>query len=327
MANKNILLGMLTITLVFGLTFMGCDIIKGDEEGDNSYKESFKGTWFGTFTPSGGEEKGATITFSDTRWTLTAAGINQSGPYEKSSIPNTVNLIQSSIPIGAATVVPILGTLSVNFILGEYNGSSGRFNSSRDNTGEFNGTWTGTFTPTGSGAIEGATIKFEDATWNLIAGGSINISGTYSQQIDSNIANLMQGGIPVGAATIVPLAGTLALTFLPTADTKGTGSFNSGTHQGDSFVGTWTGTYKLSGGEDKDATIVFTENRWTLTATGISETGTYEKTSLLPNTATANLIQSGGITIGTVTLLPVVRTLTVNILLGSAIGSGSFERQ
>jgi hypothetical protein len=322
MTNKQIFLVMLAITLAFGLTFMGCD---KDSEEDEA---SFIGEWSGNYTLSGEDEaKVAVITFTATTWTLTAVelGINQSGTYEKSILNSATLKSKDGYIVGTATIIPITGTLTLSIIQGIASGK-GSFNSGKRNTGEFKGTWTGTFEPT-EGEEKDATIEFTDATWILKTGATKIDEGTYTQ-INSYSANLMQGVKPIGNVTIIPIAGTLSLRFLPTSDTKGTGNFNCGTQQGDSFKGTWTGTYKPSGGNDiPGATFAFSGNSWTLSYGTTTQTGTYEETSLLPTTATASLkTGSQGITVGTASVLLLVNKLTVTIMQGNASGSGSFNR-
>jgi hypothetical protein len=317
MKNKNIMLLMLAITLVFGLTLMGCDEDNPLGGGDTS----FEGDWSGNFTPSGEAETTAIITFTSTTWTFKAAGagINKTGTYEKILAVATLKDSQG-YTLGTATIIPLTETLTLNILQGNASGS-GSFMSGRNNSGEFDGTWTGTFTPTGSDAIEGATIKFEDATWTLIAGSTF--TGTY-KQLTSETATLMQGVTPVGSVAIAPLLGNLEVIIL-TSDAKGTGNFKGGTE--DSFKGQWTGTYKPSEGEEiSGATINFTETTWTLTATGINRTGPYQETSLLPSTATATLKDNQGYTVGTASVVYLVNKLKVDIIQGTASGSGSFTR-
>jgi hypothetical protein len=207
MANKNILLVMLAITLVFGLTFIGCDVIDSVKGGD----ESFVGTWSGTFKPTGEEEIEATIIFTATKWTLTAVGYNQSGPYEKSSIPNTVALKIQGLPtpIGTASVTPIAETLTIIIPTG-----SGSFKSGESNTGDsFVGLWTGNYKELGEQEVP-ATITFTDNTWSLKYG-SETINGSYTKSSIGYTATLTVLDITFGTAVLNPITKTLTVTVGP----------------------------------------------------------------------------------------------------------------
>jgi hypothetical protein len=222
MANNKILLGILAITLVFGLTFMGCDEIKDvlNPEGDGN---PFIGEWSGTFIPkvSGveGDEIDATITFTDTKWTLTAgetgpSQIKLSGTYSDSIIPSiggskTVDLnSQDGIIIASATYTSILTvkTIKVNFILSTYNGSSGSFKSGGSNTDSFVGKWSGTYDNDPS-----ATITFTDTTWSL-KHGTTTQSGQYTKSSIGYTATLTISEITFGTAALNPITGTLTIT-------------------------------------------------------------------------------------------------------------------
>jgi hypothetical protein len=223
MANKNILLLMLAITLAFGLTLIGC----GEDTDDNSYKDSFKGEWTGTFTPNGGEALEATIVFTDSKWTLTAEGISQSGTYSKASLPpNSVNLKISGITIGSATAASVIGigALQVTFSpLADIYGS-GTFSKIESNIqGDFVGAWTGNFTTSGGDEIT-ATITFTDSTWTL-GPTTISASGTYEKSSSYSASLKAQGGILIGTAILNPANGTLKVTILPIADHSGSGTF------------------------------------------------------------------------------------------------------
>jgi hypothetical protein len=233
MTNKNILLVMLAITLVFGLTFMGCDEIKDviNPEGDGN---PFKGDWSGTFTPKvegvEGDEIEATITFTDTRWTLTAQGINQSGPYSDSIIPSigsskTVDLEKDGITIATATYASLLNvkSLTVKFILGAYSGSSGSFKSGGINTSDsFIGTWNGNYTPS-EGDETTATITFTESSWTLKVG-TTTTSGTYEKSSIGYTATLKVSGVSAGTAVLNPITGKLSVNIL-LSNSSGSGSF------------------------------------------------------------------------------------------------------
>jgi hypothetical protein len=215
MTNKKILLGILAITLVFGLTLIGCD---GDNPigGDDN---PFIGEWSGTFTPkvSGveGDEIDATITFTDTRWTLSAGDINLSGTYSDSIIPSigsskTVDLnSQDGITIATATYTSILNvkTIKVNFILSTYSGSSGSFKSgSNIQDDSFVGKWTGEYDDDPS-----ATITFTDTTWTLKYGTTTQ-NGQYTKSSIGYTATLTISGVTFGTAALNPITGTLTIT-------------------------------------------------------------------------------------------------------------------
>jgi hypothetical protein len=221
MKNKQTLLVMLAITLAFGLALIGC----GEDNPLNQDDNPFKGDWSGTFTPKVNGEEGdeieAIITFTDTRWTLTAgeAGPNQiklSGTYSDSIVPSigsskTVDLNNSDgIPIATATYASLLNvkTVTVNFtIFGTYSGSSGSFKSgSNIQDDSFVGKWTGEYDDDTS-----ATITFTDTTWTLKHGATTQ-NGQYSKSSIGYTATLTISEITFGTATLNPITGTLTIT-------------------------------------------------------------------------------------------------------------------
>jgi hypothetical protein len=219
MTNKKILLGILAITLVFGMTFIGCD---EDSEGN-----PYIGEWSGTFTPKKngvtGQEAGAKIIFTDTTWTLewtstSETPVTLNGTYTKGAI-------NANLAIGdynnTASASIILNKLKLTFSNGEYNGSSGDFTRVKDApTDAFIGSWSGTFTPNGKDATT-ATITFTATEWTFVAG-DINENGTYTKAYGYT-ATLKQTTYDIGTALVNPLNGSLTVTFT-TGTPKGSGS-------------------------------------------------------------------------------------------------------
>jgi hypothetical protein len=228
MTNKKILLGMLAIGLVFGLALIGCD---GDNPigGDDN---PFEGDWKGNFTPKedgeDGEEIEATISFTDTTWILLAGDITLNGTYTQSST-YTASLIKQGVTIGTAIVNPVglTSTLTLT-ILGSDHPGSGSFESDKSNipSDSFDGTWFGTYTPSGSSEISNATITFTDTTWKL-APSAIAQNGTYTSSIQYT-ATLKVQGLTIGSAVISPLDQNLTVTILlGTSSGKGTFTRNA----------------------------------------------------------------------------------------------------
>jgi hypothetical protein len=203
MANKNILLVMLAITLLFGLTLTGCD-----KDPDAEYDKNFKGVWSGTFTPKDGEEIEATIEFKDTTWILKAGTtINYNGTYDQSS-NYTATLKMLSLPFGIADFNPLNNTLTVRITTVLETGT-GSFTGNQSNP--FNGTWNGTYKEVGEDEVA-ATITFTDNTWTMRAG-TTNNSGDYTRSDIGFTATFTSQGIPFGTAICNPVTGNITGTI------------------------------------------------------------------------------------------------------------------
>jgi hypothetical protein len=212
MTNKKNLLGIWVITLVFGMTIMGCVSAPSDSN-------PYIGDWSGTFKPSGGQEVEATISFTDTAWTLTAGTLTLNGSYTRGTIQATLSLGNYTVASASA----LLTKLTVTFNNGEYNGSSGSFTTTtaKLNTDPFKGAWSGTFKPSGGQEVK-ATITFTDTAWTLTAG-TISLNGTYTKSKIGYTATLTQAQYNIGTGLVNPISEALTLTI-----TNGTNSGSSG---------------------------------------------------------------------------------------------------
>ena len=95
MANKNIFWGILVLTLVFGMTFVGCDNGTPKDELDGT-------TWSGNF-----EFSGFVLTFNSPNFTLT------DGSNPETVINGTYSISGNNVTVTYNTVVDIF-TLSGN---------------------------------------------------------------------------------------------------------------------------------------------------------------------------------------------------------------------
>jgi hypothetical protein len=210
MENRKILLGMLVITLVFGMTVLGCDEPEDPER-------PFKGTWNGSYTESGQPAVEAKVTITDTGWTLTVGEGDQektlrSGTYtwkKVATIPTAslkVKTDQGTFEIGTGTLAFAVLTFRLN--TGTVGAGSGTFKRAKGEP--FVGTWNGTFTPTSTGSpVTNASIVLTSSnTWNLTAG-AITSNGTYTKsriglKVDLDIVT-DQGNFPkVGTVLLAP---------------------------------------------------------------------------------------------------------------------------
>ena len=204
MDNKRFWLGMLVITLVFGMTVLGCDDSIKDK-----IENSYNGDWSGTFTKSDGTEVEATIVFTDTTWTLkVGTDVAIAGTYTKTAVKATLSTDVSGSTYPVATASILLSNLTVTFNYGTYNGSSGSFTRVKDDTqtDPFIGTWNGTLSASGETAGSSATIAFTDTAWTLTVGSDTS-SGTYTKSTIGYTAELKtaDGLYPVGTCIVNPV--------------------------------------------------------------------------------------------------------------------------
>jgi len=188
MTNKKILLVMLAITLVFGMTVIGCDgenpIFNNDDE------NPYVGDWTaGTFKlkqtgDTSAVEVEAKITFTDTTWTLTAESTPETiinGTYTIDTLGGAT-LVMEGYEVGYC-VKPFGGITIVTFSIGKYKDSSGSFTRVKEDP--FTNIWSGTLKK-GSTNVN-ATITFtDDLGWTLVIDSTpaeTTINGTYTKSI------------------------------------------------------------------------------------------------------------------------------------------------
>jgi hypothetical protein len=216
MANKKILLGMLVITLVFGMTVVGCDDSTDD-------KNPYVGAWTTVnFTLKKTDTAGnttttenieATIKFTETEWTLTTDEEEIKGTYALGTLKTAI------LKIGTYTVAnclpPALDSLVVAFNSGDYEGSTGNFERVKEEkpaTDPFIGTWTGTLKKSGQTDVS-ATIVFTETNWTL-TGGSKTMTGTYKKSEDLGVtASLTEGTYKVGSCFSNIIKGSLTVSI------------------------------------------------------------------------------------------------------------------
>jgi hypothetical protein len=121
-ATGVIALNNLTITFTAG-AYGGA---KGSFTRVKVSSDSFKGTWTGTYTPTLGTARSATIKFDDDTWELTAGAIALNGSYTKSTLGLTASLKTTTdigdVGIGEAILNPITKELTVIITLLGSNG-------------------------------------------------------------------------------------------------------------------------------------------------------------------------------------------------------------
>ena len=164
---------MLVITLVFGMTVIGCDLLLPNTPSDDN---SFIGEWGGTVGKNGEEGTEAKITFTDTTWTLTVGTETTNGKYTKKTSV-TATLEEGDYTIASCIIVLIDG-LTVTFTNGKYKENVGDF--TRIKEPPFSGTYSGTMTKSGTSTPESAAITFTDTTWTLTIGNE-SMTGTYTK--------------------------------------------------------------------------------------------------------------------------------------------------
>jgi len=185
MTNKKFLLGMLAIALVFGMTFIGCD------DGTTEEGNPFIGEFSGTFKlKNATEDVEATMTFTDTTWTLTAGATNQEGTYTRGKLSSATLFINTDEGnVNSATCLLAIDALTLNFNsnIDKYSGSSGTFKRIKDPPkGILVGTWNGTLSK-GPDTKSDVTITFTDTDtkWSLTIGttppSTPTLSGIYTK--------------------------------------------------------------------------------------------------------------------------------------------------
>jgi hypothetical protein len=193
-----------------------------------------------------------------------------------------------------------------------------------DDNNLYIGEWSGTFTWK-DGQEEDATITFTEDTW-ILATGTKTLNGTYTRD------NLKRAAMKVDGDGFRAAYGSILVKLTVAFDNGDNYVGSSGTFTKnitlniDPFVGSWSGTFKPTGGSDTTATITFNENGgWTLAAGAINITGTYTK-SKIGLTAT---LQKDSYAIGTgIIVNPIDKKLRVDIInnTGNNNGSGNFTK-
>jgi opacity protein-like surface antigen len=183
---------MLVVALAFGMTVVGCD---DPEDPDNP----FKGEWNGTF-----DGESATISFTDSTWTLTYGDVTPlTGRYTPGIKKVNLKAKEGSGILGISTYSKV--GISVTIYKDDDTEITGIFTRIKTALTEpFKGNWSGTYKPTGGTEVE-ATFTFTDDVWTLsfgTGGGAKTATGKYTKSAIGLTATLKVSTFTVGSAVL-----------------------------------------------------------------------------------------------------------------------------